>query len=204
MLGARPLLAPLTRRCAPTPARLRRAPQTPSAKRERSRARPPCSTLLSHQGPPAPGTDPAHVGGERLHVRVGDEVLVGGHLDRLALEEPAADRVLGDARELALGDPGAQLVLAARVLRAAATPRSVAREAPELARQPLPAPRRRLLEREQPDADGWIDEPARLDHQQGDERPRERTAQPGHPVRFHRPPSLDSARCSAIYPPRCV
>jgi len=83
-------------------------------------------------------------------------------------------------------------------------PRSVAREAPELARQPLPAPRRRLLEREQPDADGWIDEPARLDHQQGDERPRERTAQPGHPVRFHRPPSLDSARCSAIYPPRCV
>src|SRR5206468_8107772 len=70
-------------------------------------------TLLANERPPAPGTDPAHVGGERIHVRFGDEVRVGGHLDRLALEEPAADRVLGDARELALGDPGAQLLVAA-------------------------------------------------------------------------------------------
>src|SRR6266403_1128164 len=333
MLGARPLLAPLTRRCAPTPARLRRAPQPPSAKRERSRARPPCSTLLSHQWPPAPGTDPAHVGGERLHVRVGDEVLVGGHLDRLAFEEPAADRVLGDARELALGDPGAQLVvaahqvvevgapetghvalqrarvpdapgaegpvageaaevardlaaarrarlvgeelprggtqegdqivhlpsgheapvgrhaerrllhlravvgilalaarravedvlaeiagrlhvhhlralrerghrplLAARVLRPAAAPGPVARETPQLGRQPLPASRRRLLQCEQAGAQGRIGEPARLDHHQGDERPRERAAQPGRPVRFHRPPRLTARDAPRLSP----
>src|SRR5437667_8333040 len=90
---------------AARPARFR-CPQTPSAKHERSRARPPWLTLLVNEGPPAPGTDPAHVGGERIHVRFGDEVLVGRHFDRLAPEEAAADRVLGDARELALRDPG--------------------------------------------------------------------------------------------------
>src|SRR5437867_7340174 len=69
--------------------------------------------LLLNERPPAASSDPAHVGRERIHVRFGDEVLVGRHLDRLALEEAAADRVLGDARELALRDPGPELVVAA-------------------------------------------------------------------------------------------
>src|SRR5438445_8111324 len=95
---------------AARPARFR-CPQTPSAGMSALALGLPDnpggpSTLLVNERLPAPGTYPAHVGGERIHVRFGDEVLVGRHLDRLAPEEAAADRVLGDARELALRDPG--------------------------------------------------------------------------------------------------
>src|SRR5213083_3344170 len=110
--------------------------------------------LLANQRPPGACPDPAHVGGERIHVHLGDEALEGGHPDRLPLEEPAADRVLGDPRELAPGDPAAQLVLAAhqvvevgapeaghvaleraRVPHPPGAERAVAGEAAEVARQ---------------------------------------------------------------------
>src|SRR5439155_13209728 len=67
---------------------------------------------------PAAGPDPAHVRHEgvdvlrRLDVAVGE----GRHLDHLAADEDAADRMLGDARDAALGDPLPQLPVVAHQL----------------------------------------------------------------------------------------
>src|SRR5205814_2134777 len=68
---------------------------------------------LARERSPGAGADPADPGGERVDVGVGDEVAVGGHLDPLAAEEAAADRMGGDARDLALRDPRAELAVVA-------------------------------------------------------------------------------------------
>src|SRR5438552_12434955 len=62
---------------------------------------------------PGSGTDPAHVGGERVDVVRGDEATVGRHLDHLAAEEERADPVLGDPSDLAFGNPLPELVVTA-------------------------------------------------------------------------------------------
>src|SRR5947208_3846976 len=71
---------------------------------------------------PRAGVDPAHVGGQRADVVLGEEAAEGRHLDRLATEEERADRVLGDSPDLALRDPVPELLVAAHEVVEVRTP----------------------------------------------------------------------------------
>src|SRR5262249_17360403 len=62
-----------------------------------------------HQRAPRGGVKPAHVRDQRVDVWPGEEAFVGGHLYGLPAEAPPAPRVLGDARDLPLRDPPAEL-----------------------------------------------------------------------------------------------
>src|SRR5207245_6285099 len=71
---------------------------------------------------PRSGTDPAHVGSQRVDVVRGEEAAEGCHLDRLATKEEPADRVLGDSPDLALRDPVPELLVAAHEIVEVRTP----------------------------------------------------------------------------------
>src|SRR5207247_2883059 len=86
------------------------------------RARQPGGHSAARERAPRAGVDPAHVGGQRADVVLGEEAAEGCHLDRLATKEERADRVLGDSPDLALRDPVPELLVAAHAVVEVRTP----------------------------------------------------------------------------------
>src|SRR5439155_14916440 len=112
--GPRPV--PLDERAST--ARLRKSIPGRGPRRRRARGTGTAVCGDASETSPAAGPDPADVRHERVDVLRRLEVAVaeGRHLDHLPAEEDAADRVPGDARDTALGDPLPQLAVVAHQL----------------------------------------------------------------------------------------